>query len=79
MIIKLIRILILVAPLYCSAQDTISAKKVFINYAVNQLTNIDYVNQTFEIDFYFQQYWKLDLTDLITLRQNNINLKDGSK
>ncbi len=42
-------------------------KKVYVNYAINQIIGIDYVNQTFQIDFYFQQYWKVDSTLLVQM------------
>jgi len=60
-------------------QSTSLSKEVYINYAVNQLTNIDYVNQTFEIDFYFQQYWKIDSIDLIDSTAKDSSIPNGTE
>ncbi|WP_422359215.1 hypothetical protein [Reichenbachiella sp.] len=62
---KSIKLVLLLLPVYCFGQEGKPiSRKVFINYAVNQLTNVDYINQNFELDFYLQQYWKIDSTDL---------------
>lgn len=79
MTLRLFNKTILVALIGCFVSNGTSAKEVYINYAVNQLTNIDYVNQTFEIDFYFQQYWQLDSIDLFDSTANILRLTNGTE
>ncbi|MCG8578153.1 MAG: hypothetical protein MI810_24960 [Flavobacteriales bacterium] len=39
-------------------------KEVYVNYAINRIAEVDYVNQRFEIDFYLQMYWEVDTLEL---------------
>lgn len=50
-------------------------KKVYVNYAINRIVDINYVQQTFEIDFYFQMYWETDSLFL----QRSYALKENRK
>ena len=49
----------------------------YINYAINQIIEVDYIRQSFEVDFYFQQYWKLSAQDSIAQHILSDSLTDG--
>lgn len=62
----------------CQVNSVDSARKVYIKYTVNTIDGIDYVAQTFAIDFYFQMWWKVDQQSLSQLLQRDqVELKEN--
>ena len=55
-------------PLFSSTPIQVNAKEqprnVYISYAINRIFGIDYVAETFEIDFYLQMLWRVDTETL---------------
>lgn len=64
-------------PYLSFSQEVSEPRTVFVNYAVNRIVTVDYVNHRFEIDFYLQMYWLADEGDFkLPVGQEGIPCKD---
>jgi len=60
------------------ANANLNRRIVYINYAINKIVGIDYVDELFELDFYLQAWWKVDSLLLKRkLKEDNIRLQNN--